>query len=109
LPSGLTFSFKTTGEKSGDTTPLVFEAVAPGGIGTFSASFKGSGTVASGKFDLDFVDVKSGAIVGTIPVTVTPPTTGGFSVGATVTSPIKENGTETLKGTISDTDTGAHT
>ena len=61
LPTGLSFSF----------TPSIRSAVPPGGTAAFDVTLTGDGSPISGTFDIQFKDFDSGAILGTIPVTVT--------------------------------------
>jgi hypothetical protein len=65
LPPGLGLSF----------TPPVVSNVVPGGCASFTAQFTGVGAPTNSSFNLDFVSVGSGSVLGAIPVTVTPPVT----------------------------------
>jgi hypothetical protein len=64
LPPGLSFSF----------TPAQVDDVPPGGMASFTVTLTGDGTPINGTFDINFVDIGSGAVLGTIPVTVACPT-----------------------------------
>ena len=64
LPAGLSFSF----------TPPSVTNVAPGQCASFQAVFTGA-TVTNGGFNLNFVTVGSGSVLGTIPVQIIPPAT----------------------------------
>ena len=64
LPAGLSMSF----------TPSQVDDVPPGGTASFDVTLTGDGTPINGTFDLNFVDVNGGAVLGSIPVTVTCPT-----------------------------------
>ena len=59
LPDGLSFSF----------TPPVVEDVGPGGTASFDVTLSGDGSVVTGDFGIDFVDVVSNATLATIPAT----------------------------------------
>ncbi len=61
LPAGLSFSF----------TPSIRTAVPPGGTAAFDVTLTGDGSPISGTFSILFKDFNSGAVLGTIPVTVT--------------------------------------
>jgi hypothetical protein len=61
LPAGLSFSF----------TPSIRSAVPPGGTAAFDVTLTGDGSPISGSFTIQFKDFASGAVLGTIPVTVT--------------------------------------
>ena len=61
LPAGLSFSF----------TPSIRTAVPPGGTAAFDVTLTGDGSPISGTFSIQFKDFGSGAVLGTIPVTVT--------------------------------------
>lgn len=63
LPSGLGFSF----------TPPVVSAVPPGGTASFNLTLTGSGSPVNGAFDINFIDKWSGAILGTIPASISCP------------------------------------
>jgi hypothetical protein len=63
LPPGFNLSF----------SPLVVSNVAPGNCASFTAVFSGT-SAKSGSFNLDFVTVGSGSVLGSIPVTVVAPT-----------------------------------
>ncbi len=63
LPAGLSMSF----------TPSQVDDVPPGGMAPFDLILTGNGDPINGTLDLDFVDVNSGAVLGTIPVTVACP------------------------------------
>lgn len=59
LPAGLAFGF----------TPSVVPDVGPGGTAAFEVTFTGDGSVISGDFELEFVDLGTNASLGSIPVT----------------------------------------
>jgi hypothetical protein len=61
LPPGLTVT----------ATPNLRAATPPGGTANFTVMLSGSGPEIEGAFDLNFSDVNSGAILGSIPVTLT--------------------------------------
>ena len=60
LPSGLSFAY----------TPPVVTDVGPDETASFTVTLTGNGSAISGAFDINFVDVASGAVLGAIPVTV---------------------------------------
>jgi hypothetical protein len=60
LPAGLTFG----------STPPTVDDVGPGGTASFATTLTGDGTAINGTFTIDFVDVGSGAVLGSLPVTV---------------------------------------
>jgi hypothetical protein len=60
LPAGLSFSY----------TPPVVNDVGPGGTASFNVTLTGNGTPINGGFDIQFKDVGSSAVLGSIPVTV---------------------------------------
>jgi hypothetical protein len=63
LPSGLTFS----------GAPGVVPSVGPGGTASFKITVTVPSLPYSGKFDLNFIDVHSDAVLGVIPVTINIP------------------------------------
>jgi hypothetical protein len=63
LPAGLGASF----------APPVVLNVAPGGCASFTVTFIGGSPPPNGTFDLNFVAVGSGSVLGSIPVTVSCP------------------------------------
>jgi hypothetical protein len=63
LPAGLSFTL----------SPTVVTGVAPGGTAAFTVTLTGDGTPLNGAFDINFVDVGSGAVLGTIPATLACP------------------------------------
>jgi len=63
LPAGLSLSF----------SPSQVDDVPPGGTASFDLTLTGDGTPINGTFDVNFVDVNSGAVLGTIPVTLACP------------------------------------
>lgn len=60
LPTGLAVSFD----------PVSVADVGPGAGAEFLASFTGDGSAITGSFDIEFVDLASGAVLGSVPVTV---------------------------------------
>jgi hypothetical protein len=60
LPAGLTFGF----------SPSVVNDVSPGGTANFTVMLTGDGSAISGGFDIQFKDATSGAVLGTLPVTI---------------------------------------
>jgi hypothetical protein len=60
LPSGLAFSF----------APLIATGISPGGNAPFEVALDAGGAAINGTFDLNFIDVSSDQVLGTIPVGV---------------------------------------
>ena len=60
LPAGLSFAY----------APPVVTDVGPDETASFTVTLTGDGSAISGGFDINFVDVASGAVLGAIPVTV---------------------------------------
>jgi hypothetical protein len=60
LPTGLSMSF----------SPSVVDSVAPGSTASTTATIKATGSSRNGNFNINFVDAGSGAVLGSIPVTV---------------------------------------
>lgn len=60
LPAGLNFSF----------TPPVVNGVGPGGTANFDVTLAGNNPNISGNFNINFIDQRSGAVLGTVPVAI---------------------------------------
>jgi len=90
LPAHLSFS----------AAPTVVSGVAPGGTATFDVTLTGDGSPVMGTFDLQFVDVHSDAVLGTIPVSIVGPTE--TNTPPRVTAPADQGAAEGAKQDITD-------
>ena len=108
---GITTSTLPPGVTSVTPTPTTVDNVGPGGTAPFTLTIKGNGTAGSGSFTVNFVDSASGAVLGSVPVTVACPSapsptvttslTGGSTTGTTISVP--ENTAVTDQATLSGT------
>jgi hypothetical protein len=81
---GITTSDLPSGIISAEPAPATVDNVAPGGTASFNVTIAGDGTATTGAFDINFVDDDSGAILGSVPVTVA--CSGGSTVAPTTVS-----------------------
>lgn len=93
LPEGLSVA----------ATPSMVAGVAPGGTADFTLELSGNGHPISGSFDVFFTDLASGAVLGTLPVTVDCKSSADLNPPSCTVGPTL-NGVVTV--TVQDTESG---